>query len=76
MSFKKFAKTQKFRVISGQVSFYAKKSDIDWGIGCFSSFNRAVEAALEALTKSKIDNYACSGICGSWLGHQIQLDAV
>ena len=74
---KRFKPTQKFRVISGHVSFYANAGEIRNGVGDFTRFNSAVLACLDLLEwqRSCDDALSCStGLSGTWEGYQIQLN--
>ena len=72
-----FKQSQRFRVISGDVSFYATKKEIRRGVGDFIKFNLAMNQALDAL-----ENYrqgtgvesSCQGLAGTWQDLQIQLN--
>jgi hypothetical protein len=72
----KFKKSQKIRVIINGVSVYTTPKQIVWGIGDFTKVNVAVSTALLALEAAKTDQAACCGLCGSWLGYQVQIDAL
>jgi hypothetical protein len=76
MKIKRFPVGQKFRVIIGDVSFYATAKQIRWGVGDIQSCNRAVLHALVELenTRSSNDYMANStGIGTSYDGVQVQL---
>lgn len=76
---KRFSGVQKFRVVSGPVSFYATANKIREGVGDFATFNSATQKCLEALeiTRSNDDVMACaSGLAAVYDGIQVQLDMV
>lgn len=77
MTIKRFKQTQKFRIISGNVSFYATAKQIRNGIGDFTKFNAATQKALDAFEyyRSGTGIEATStGMAGTWEGTQIQIN--
>ncbi len=73
---KRFKPTQKFRVVSENVSFYATAREIRNGVGDFTRFNSAVLACLDLLEwqRSCDPALACStGLAGTWEGLAVQL---
>lgn len=77
---KRFKQPQKFRVISGDVSFYATAKEIRDGVGGFNRFNDAVQKALDSLEFSRsgtgVADRCATGLVGYWSGFSIQLDMV
>lgn len=77
MTVNRFKQTQKFRIISGNVSFYATAKQIRNGIGDFTTFNAATQKALDAFefyrSGTGIER-TCTGMAGTWEGMQIQID--
>lgn len=74
-----FKPNTKFRVVSGNVSFYATAKQIRDGVGGFLSFNLAAMEALQAFENYRSGDgvESCStGLGGAWQGHQIQLDVL
>lgn len=73
-----FKPTQKFRVISGDISFRTTAREIRKGVGDFGKFNLAVLTCLTSLEKQKSgaswQAQCVSGLAGAWEGFQIQLD--
>lgn len=77
MKIKRFPQSKKFRVISGNVSFYATAKQIRYGVGDLSTFNGAIQKALDSLefyrSGTGIES-ACTGHAGTWNGIEIQLN--
>lgn len=74
-----FKSNTKFRVVSGNVSFYATAKQIRNGVGGFMSFNLAAMEALQAFENYRTGDgvESCStGLAGTWHGVQIQLDTL
>lgn len=74
-----FKPNTKFRVVSGNVSFYATAKQIRDGVGGFISFNLAAMEALQAFENYRSGDgvEACStGLGGIWNNVQIQLDVL
>lgn len=75
---KRFKQSQKFRIVSGQVCFYATAKQIRNGIGQFITFNAATQKALDALEYTRSGGGAADqcavGLAGTWEGMQIQID--
>jgi len=77
MDIKRFKQTQRFRVIVGDVSFYATARQIRAGVGDFSKCNAATQKALDSLEYTR----SCGGVLsstvgqsGTWEGMNIQLN--
>lgn len=77
MDIKRFKPTQKFRVIVGNVSFYATAKQIRFGVGDFTQCNAAVQKALDSLEYTR----SCGGVmsatvgqAGTWEGMNVQLN--
>lgn len=74
-----FKPSTKFRVVSGNVSFYSTAKQIREGVGGFISFNLAAMEALQAFENYRTGDgvETCStGLAGTWQGVQIQLDVI
>ncbi len=74
---KRFPGTQKFRIVSGAVCFYATANKIREGVGDFVKFNSASLQCLEALEKTRSGNDAmscASGLAATYEGIQVQID--
>ena len=75
-----FADTQKFRIVSKDVNMVALKSLIVEGVSYQYAFNRAVQAALAELERTRsgsgVADQCAVGINGTWHTWNIQLDAV
>lgn len=67
----KFSSAQRFRVVSGSVSFYTTAGQIRKGLGDFIDFNSAAQTALTALEEG---HTTCTGIAGRWRNVDVQLD--
>lgn len=77
MTVKRFKQTQRFRICSGTVSFYATVRQIRNGVGDFAKFNAATQKALESLEyyRSGDGVEMCStGLGGTWEGIPVQLN--
>jgi hypothetical protein len=73
---KRFKQTQRFRIIVGDVCFYATAKQVRNGVGDFAKCNAATQKALDALegTRSNDDALAAAtGLAGAWEGLQVQL---
>jgi hypothetical protein len=77
MNIKRFKQTQKFRIIVGDVSFYATAKQIRSGVGDFSKCNAATQKALDSLEYTR----SCGGVLsatvgqsGTWEGMNVQLN--
>ena len=77
MDIKRFKPTQKFRVIVGDVSFYATARQIRAGVGDFTKCNAAAQKALDSLEYTR----SCGGVlsstvgqAGTWEGMNVQLN--
>jgi hypothetical protein len=77
MDIKRFKPTQKFRVISGNISIYTTAREIRRGVGDFMTFNAAVQKALDSLEYTR----SCGGVlsstvgqAGTWEGMPVQID--
>ncbi|MBT6470920.1 MAG: hypothetical protein HOK52_06630 [Candidatus Marinimicrobia bacterium] len=67
--------TTKIRIIVDYVSFYTTAKEIRQGLGTFDNFNDAARSALNSLeTMRNSGGVSPSGLCGKWLGFDIQLD--
>jgi len=77
---KRFPKTTKFIVQSGNISMFATANAIRSGLGTSTKFNAATQKALEALehirSGSGIADQCAVGVCGTWEGLQIQIDKI
>lgn len=66
------------RIIIDRIGIYTTVKQIRWGLFGFASQAEASKnalAALEAMRSGKGAADQCTtGLCGSWAGHQIQLD--
>ena len=74
-----FKSNTKFRVVSGNVSFYATAKQIRDGVGGFITFNLATMEALQAFENYRAGDgvESCStGLSGTWHGVQVQLDVL
>lgn len=74
-----FKPNTKFRVVSGNVSFYTTAKQIRDGVGGFLSFNLAAMEVLQSFERYRSGDgvEACStGLAGTWQGVQIQLDLI
>jgi hypothetical protein len=77
MDIKRFKAAQKFRVIVGQVSFYATAKQIRAGVGDFVTCNAAVQKALDSLEYTRSSGGVLSstvGQSGTWEGMNVQLN--
>lgn len=77
MSIKRFKQSQKFRVVSGNTSFYATAKEIRSGVGDFTKFNAAVRQCMESLESLRSGGGVMSatiGQAGTWQDINIQLD--
>jgi hypothetical protein len=78
MSIKRFKQTQRFRVIVGEVSFYATAKQIRAGVGDFMKCNAATQKALDALEFTRSGTGAAGqcavGLAGTWEGMPVQLN--
>lgn len=74
----KFKPTQKFRVISGNISFRTTARDIRKGVGDHIAFNSAVLQCFESLEKIKSGkgwaDQCATGLSGIWDDVHVQLD--
>ena len=73
MTIKRFKQTQRFRICSGTVSFYATARQIRSGVGDFVKFNAATQKALDALEFSRADGLAV-GLAGTWEDIPVQIN--
>ena len=74
-----FKPSTKFRIVSGNVSFYSTAKQIRSGVGGFLTFNLATMEALQSFERYRSGDGvdACStGLGGTWQGVQIQLDVL
>ena len=75
---KRFKPTQKFRVIVGDVCFYATAKQIRYGVGDFGKCNAATQKALDALEFTRSGegtaDQCAVGLAGTWEGLQVQLN--
>lgn len=74
-----FKSNTKFRVVSGNISFYTTAKQIREGVGGFLSFNLAAMEALQAFENYRSGDgvEGCStGLAGTWENIQIQLDVI
>ena len=74
MAFKQFTKPTKLRVIINGVSFYTTAGQVRYGVGSNGSINDCCNSALREIERSKKAGDLISGLCGTWHGHQIQMD--
>jgi hypothetical protein len=78
MNIKRFKQGQKFRVVSGNTSFYATAKQIRNGIGDLSAFNAATQKCLDALEFTRsgkgVAEQCAAGLAGNWNGIVVQLD--
>lgn len=78
MEIKRFNKTQKFRVIISDISFYSTASDIRRGVGDTAKPNAAIQKCLDALefqrSGSGIAEQCTTGLAGVWEGFSVQID--
>ena len=77
MTVKRFNQSQRFRICSGAVSFYATAKQIRNGVGDFVNCNAAAQKALDALEYIRsgdgVDQCA-TGLAGTWEGMQVQIN--
>lgn len=72
---KRFKKTQRFRIVSDKVSFYATANQIRYGVGDFYKFNAALQKCLDVLEfERSVNNQAISGLAGTWENINVQID--
>jgi hypothetical protein len=78
MTIKRFKQSARFRVIVGEVSFYATAKQIRNGVGDFVKCNAATQKALDALEFTRSGSGAADqsavGLAGTWEGLQVQLN--
>lgn len=68
---KRVKKTQKIRVLSGDVCFYTTADQIRKGVGDSYAFNAATQKALDSLEFTSVQ-----GISGVWEGAAVQLNLI
>lgn len=78
MTIKRLKQSQKLRIIIGGIGIYTTARQIR---GCqfgFVSQNAAAQKALDALEYMRsgkgVADQCTTGLCGTWEGHQVQLD--
>jgi len=78
MSIKRFKQSARFRVIVGEVSFYATANQIRNGVGDFTKCNAATQKALDALEFTRsgegVADQCAVGLAGTWEGLNVQLN--
>jgi hypothetical protein len=75
MSMKKMKQSQRFRVITGGVSFFTTKRTIMTGVGDFTKVNDSVKAAMTELERIRNSDPAV-GLAGTWFGVDVQLSMI
>lgn len=70
----RFKQTQRFRVVSGSVCFYATAKQIRTGLGDFTRFNAAVQKAVDALEGMRNQDESPVGLAGTWENISVQID--
>lgn len=70
-----FKATQRFRVIINGISFYTTAGAIRDGVGDFTKVNEAVNEAMKALERTRVNDPAV-GLTGAWFGYAVQLSMV
>lgn len=79
MKIPRFAKSQKFRVVTQGVHFFATAGQIRAGVGDEYCTNASIQKALDAFerTRSGPDLGAIArGLAGTWEGRNVQLDLI
>jgi hypothetical protein len=75
---KRLKQSQKLRIIIDKIGIYTTAKQIRWGLFGFTTQNAAAQKALDALefqrSGSGVADGATIGLCGTWEGHQVQLD--
>lgn len=78
MNIKRLKQSQKLRIIIGGIGIYTTARQIRWGLFGFVSQNAAAQEALAALENTRSGagaaDQCATGLCGTWQGHQVQLD--
>jgi hypothetical protein len=77
MQVKRFPQSKKFRVIVGDVCFYATAKQIRYGVGDFTKCNAATQKALDALEFQRMSDkrgMKSVGLGGTWEDLQVQLN--
>lgn len=69
----RYKQSQRFRIVSGNVSFYTTAKQIREGVGAFTEFNGAVYYALATL-ESEYKTFV--GLATTRNGIQVQIDVV
>ncbi len=71
---KRFKQSQRFRVILGDVCFYATAKQIRYGVGDFMKCNAALQKALDSLEYMPNSVYKPVGAVGTWEGLTVQIN--
>ena len=74
----RFKQNQKFRIIVGQVCFYATSKQIRDGVGDLIQCNQAIREALRALeyirSGTGVGDQSTCGLAGTWEGLNVQIN--
>lgn len=69
---KQLKQGQKVRIIMSGVAIYTTVKELRGGMFGFTSNNQAAFESLASLEKMRVDGAV--GLCGTFAGHQVQLD--
>ena len=80
MKIKRLKQSQKMRIVISGIGIYTTAKQIRWGLFGFTNQNAAAQKSLDALEFTRsgkgVADQCATGLCGTWEGHQVQLDMI
>ena len=78
MKLKRLKQSQKIRIIIDTVGIYTTVKAVRWCLFSRTTHNAAAQKAVESLEFTRsgkgVADQCATGLCGTWEGHQVQLD--